>query len=610
MSSDPHSQKRARPGSMQIDQTGGKLPESPASSILFPNPTNTKLAKRSISSSVVQPLAPEADHGIDSSGVERAGEASEYDAEGPKPYVPTRKLKKKMEKQARIVSRDAGDRILSTIYFDEITASPSSVTWDSDPELLCCYNWLDEVDTNTIFVPGGPPKWVGKSLPFTLPRDTGYSYTDYNYVRQPRDPYSPMFNALSVMRPDFCFNDVDVIADRNNLRLLLEFVSGKANGPFRLDVFVTLNTLMLVRSGENFWKNQDANTGGGYGGNFEKQFTRPGEGLEDATSHYRAIRYPMGPLNVVCRFEADAYYDGEGTSDGLTSEEADMVKGGLESRPQFNFRMPIRVLQKGHVVPTAQVAELKSTVYKKSTEIKHEKSATDRVKCMDQLWFGRTSCLIIGQLQPGTGTIEEEMVQINDAAPKIKMWEERQQENLQKLVTLLTQLRATVKQEKGPIRAAVLAREERAGPIVLRSKETKLPIVKREFFERHWKLTPAYNGPPQFGRGRGRGLGGRGFGRGTSSGYQRGGAYGYGQPAHPYAQSAPQRTQPAPQWTQQAPQWTQPPQYAQPATDCGRLTPPTQNGRSARRSSPDYGRGGGSHNTRGGRGRGDGHGYR
>ena len=435
--------------------------------------------------------------------------------QGPPP--PTASQKKKMAKQARLVSRDAGD-ILQSINCDEVMPLPHNIEWTQEPELLCCYNWQEAEDTNTIFVPGGPPKWTPPSLPHTLKPDSGFSYSDYNYVRQPRDPYSPMFHALSIMKPDFCFNDVDVIADRNNLRVLLDFVSGKANGPFRLDLFVTLNTLMLVRNGENFWKNQDAG-GVGFGGNFEKAFTRPGEGLEDATSHYRAIRYPIGALNVVCRFEADAYYDG--APDELTEDEVKVVSGGLAEKPRFNFRNPMRVLQKGHIVPTAQMAELKTTAYKGDQ--------TSGVKCMDQLWFGRTKHLMTGQYQPGTGTIDKRRVKIEDATPKIKKWEEAQQANLQKLAGLLTQLRALVKQERGPIRAAVLVREERSGPVIVRSKEMKWPIVKREFFERHWQLTPASARPPQFGGGRG-----QVFGRGGIPGHQRGGLPGYqrGSPSH------------------------------------------------------------------------------
>jgi hypothetical protein len=418
---------------------------------------------------------------------------------------PTKGQKNRMAKQARLVSRDAGD-ILHTISFEDVMPVPDEVTWDQDPELLCCYNWSDNERSNTIYVPGGPPRWTPQSLPHTLKPDSGFNYKDYNYVRKPRDPYSPMFEALNVMKPDMCFNDVDVIADRNNLRVLLEFVSGVRNGPFRLDLFVTLDTLMLVRNGDKMWM-QSGKGGAGYGGNFEMAFTRPGEGLEDATSHYRAIRYPMGSLNVVCRFEADAYCDE--APDELTAEEVAVVSGGIARVPAFNYAAPISILQKGHVIPSAQMAELKTTAYKP------EDYGT--VKCMDQLWFGRTKHLITGRYQPKTGVMEAGKVKVEDATPKITNWQENKQENLRKLVALLKQLRDLVKQERGPIRAAVLVREERDGPIVVRSKEMRYPIVKREYFERHWQLRRQ----PHFDGGRGQGYGPGSLNRGGMENYRR-----------------------------------------------------------------------------------------
>ena len=79
--------------------------------------------------------------------------------------------------------------------------------------------------------------------------------------------------------------------------------------------------------------------------------------MEDATSHYRAIRYTMGPLNVVCRFEADAYDDGI-IPDDLTQTEAAAVRGanegGLAERGKFTYNAPIRVLQKGHIACSLQ----------------------------------------------------------------------------------------------------------------------------------------------------------------------------------------------------------------------------------------------------------------
>jgi hypothetical protein len=332
-------------------------------------------------------------------------------------------------------------------------------------------------------------------VPHTLDPDSGFQYTDYNYARQPRTPYEPMFAAMSIMNPTYNLMSTDVLCDRNNLRVLLEFVQGKGNGPFRLDLYSIFDTLVIVRNQSKWWSHGN---GESYGCNFEKFFTTPAEGMEDATSHYRAIRYPMGPLNVICRFEADAYDDGV-ASDVLTESEREaVVSGGLTERPTFKFNAPMRVLQKGYIVPTAQMVELKTQ------RAREEFSA---VACQDQLWFGRTSLLYTGSYEAGTGVVNK--IRNEDAMKRIKKWEDHNQESLRKLAALLGMLKAIMKKERRPNRAVVLVREDKAGPLTVRSMESTNRAVGRDAFQKYWRRESA---PQQFGR-RGRGgyaPGGRG----------------------------------------------------------------------------------------------------
>ncbi|KAJ4352044.1 uncharacterized protein N0V89_007390 [Didymosphaeria variabile] len=402
------------------------------------------------------------------------------DGEG-KPKEPTAKMKKKMDVMAKIVQKEAGLVIL-TVEQNHLIPTSFNVTWDQDKtKLLCSYNWQGTNDgTNTIFVPGGPPKFVpNRALPCVLEADSGFQAADYNYVRKPWEPFAPLFTALGVMNPGYQFFDIDVLADRNNLRILLEFCQGKANGPLRLDVHMVYNTLVLVRKGEKFWKRQIS----GVGNNFEKNFTRPGDDMEDATSHYRAIRYPMGPLEVVVRFEADAYFE-EAASDDLDPTEADAVTGALlAERPRYDFRPPVRFFQKGHIVPTAQVAELKT--------VTHKDEGTSAVSCQDQLWFGRTTHLLTGvyKMEDGKGKILR--IKYENAKERVDRWEEKNQDALRKLVDLLSRIRTALKQQEGPVRAGLLVRESRDGPLILRTMLRKSHIIGREFFSTHWERKPA-----------------------------------------------------------------------------------------------------------------------
>ncbi|KAG9193490.1 hypothetical protein G6011_03525 [Alternaria panax] len=419
------------------------------------------------------------------------------------------KYQKKKERFEQSIERDAGE-ILETIEKDALTPVAEQVVWDKDPELLCCYNWQASEDgTNTIFVPGEPAKWQEPPLPHTLNPDSGFTYSDYNYARQPRNPYLPMFHALSLMAPNTNLHDVDVLADRNNLRILLEFAQGKSNGPFRLNLYLVFNTLVIVRRESRWWKHAD---GKSYGFNFEKDFTQTTEGMEDATSHYRAIRYSMGPLNVVCRFEADAYDDGI-VPDNLTQTEAAAVRGasegGLAEKGKFTYNAPIRVLQKGRIVPTAQMLELKTQAY--------NPEGAGLVQCQDQLWFGRTSLLFTAPYERGMGTVRH--VKKEDATERVKTWESKQQESLRKLVALLVRFRDVLKRERRPNRALVLVREGKSGPIVLRTMEERSAGVDRDMREKFWPL------PTHGYRGRGGGLGGGGRGAFNAGPRGRGGHF-------------------------------------------------------------------------------------
>ncbi|EUC33366.1 hypothetical protein COCCADRAFT_96310 [Bipolaris zeicola 26-R-13] len=422
-----------------------------------------------------------------------------------------KKRKKRLERFEKVIAKDAGE-VVETIELDSLIPISQKVSWDQDPEILCCYNWQASTDgTNTIFVPGEPAKWQQPALPHHLKRDSGFQYQDYNYARKPKNPYSPMFQALSVMNPGVTFHDVDILADRNNLRVLLEFAQGKANGPFRLNIYLVFNTLVIVRRESRWWKLSDGHS---YGINFERDFTTTTDDMCDATSHYRAIRYKMGPLNVVCRFEADAYDDGMG-NDNLTESEVAATTGngaGPTTRPTFNYSAPVRVLQKGHIVPTAQMVELKTQAY-------HPESSA-LVQCQDQLWFGRTSLLFTAPYDKETGRVQR--VKKEDATERVARWEQAQQEALQKLVALLVRIRAVLVRERRPNRAVVLVREAKGGPLALRTMEERSYAVDRDTMEIFWPPRAhsfgGHRGRGGYDRGRGSFQGSRGRGQGGPGG--------------------------------------------------------------------------------------------
>jgi hypothetical protein len=113
------------------------------------------------------------------------------------------KKERKKERKDRVLNLGRGP-LLHSIPASAVHPVAERVAWDTEPELLCSYNWAAAEDgTNTLFVPGGPPRWTPRALPCVLQGDSGFHPTDYNYVRQPKDPFSAVFHALGAMNPGF-----------------------------------------------------------------------------------------------------------------------------------------------------------------------------------------------------------------------------------------------------------------------------------------------------------------------------------------------------------------------------------------------------------------------
>ncbi|KAK5709768.1 hypothetical protein LTR17_019482 [Elasticomyces elasticus] len=164
------------------------------------------------------------------------------------------------------------------------------VTSTESPELLCSYNWqLTESGENLICVPGAPPVWTPHTLPIKLDRDEGPRLVDHHAYGLPKYPFEPVFCAMDVMNPQRQLDDVDIIANRNSLRKLLDFAASRSQEPFRIDLHLVRQTLFLTRREKSalIMTGGRRNTGG-YGQNFKKTFTTPVAGLESSSGHPRS----------------------------------------------------------------------------------------------------------------------------------------------------------------------------------------------------------------------------------------------------------------------------------------------------------------------------------
>ena len=272
------------------------------------------------------------------------------------------------------------------------------------------------------------------TLPVTLAKDSpkshGTFFTDqHGGVASPPlsfRPFTPLFNALRIMRPSFDFTAVDLLAPRRTLRLLLRFISNKVKESFAIDLHMVQSTLIMTchpRTMRQVIHGCDHN---GYGQAFEATFTTPGKELEASRSHNRVINYALGDLNCVVQHEVDAWYEAGKSSVDSTSFQSDpdkivssFTKLSLsESAPRSNARHTwpnLSVLQSGHNIMSSKLAEIKT----------RGPSPLRLGRIMPQLWLGRTPYLIEGIHERGNGVFRR--VDILNVAKKFPAWEKRNQ---------------------------------------------------------------------------------------------------------------------------------------------------------------------------------------
>lgn len=274
-------------------------------------------------------------------------------------------------------------------------------------------------------------------MPITLQPDKGVFFVDQNAARIPKYPFEPMFQAAAVMNPQFTFDDVDIVVNRNSLRKLLDFSCGHSLDSFRLSLLMVNNTLFIERNERSARELLTGSNQRGWGHNFEKTFTKFPVGEDESSGHHRVLCYPLGHMRCAVRFEVDACYEANVKED--THVESLLLRlGGLSISSSTNDKLqsskPASHLGTSVVMPQSTAAELKTTQKSKTLS-----------SCLPQLWFGRTPWLIIGKHTKGTF----ESVKITDAAASFEQWETRQQAALQKMVTILDRLRGAVRRNGG-----------------------------------------------------------------------------------------------------------------------------------------------------------------
>ncbi|KAL2001159.1 hypothetical protein VTN02DRAFT_2142 [Thermoascus thermophilus] len=377
--------------------------------------------------------------------------------------------------------------LIKTIESAQIPCSGHPITSSSPFDLLCTYNWRD-ARTPSIYVPGAPPRWEPRNLPVAIPQDRGKFFIDEDAYRASEYPFEPLFQALSVMNPNFNFQDVDLVTNRNSLRKLFDFAEGRTCQSFRIDLNLVNETLFLTRRERKARTVlRGTNRSNGFGHGFEQMFSKRSPPLEDSSGHYRVITYPLGPLKCVIRFEVDAYCDSnddlppQGQASPASSDESVAPSPeslSLQERETRETPGSINVIRRGHVIPCAATAEIKS-----------RSKFLGPTGTMPQLWFGRTPHLLCGIHKDGV----IEQIKERNCAPQFQEWEVRHQTGLRKLVQLIEELRQTTTLAEN--RSCVAVFEKTVKPSVLKifSFSKTRPVLPKAIIARYWRDPPRQN---------------------------------------------------------------------------------------------------------------------
>lgn len=234
-----------------------------------------------------------------------------------------------------------------------------------------------------------------------------------------------------MMNATFDFKPVDIVVNRDSLKLLLGFCGGVPRESFSLDLSVIKNTLFIEpcrRSMSETEEHQSLQNPSDWGHAFKMQFTEAPRGLESATASCRAIQYDLGDLNCVVQFEADAYYDDPTRRKSLAKRKQKDVSIKVYKPPVLANHWETPLLSRA--VKQNTVAEIVSCADGEAPK-----------GLLPEMWFGRTQWYIQGFYKSET----VKTVDIKNLGVKVVQWENKVQTELRKMVSLLSQLREAVR---------------------------------------------------------------------------------------------------------------------------------------------------------------------
>ncbi len=283
-----------------------------------------------------------------------------------------------------------------------------------------------------------------------MAKDQGSFFVDQNTARCAAYPAEALFRSLAVMQPRLSMLDFDLVTDRNCLRKLLRFVSGQdPDKPFRIDIQMQGSVMFLCRWETDLKMVILGHQNFGFGHGFEKATTTFDKDLRDSSGHHRVVKYNLGGIRCLVRYEADACIGGKESDKGgfekaqpddkaktndekPASDEADLLDALQSLTVAPTTKGTVRVMRSGRVVSPSDILEIKT----RAAHRRLQRRDLDEF-IMPQLWFAQTLNLVVGYHQQGRfGEVQKFLAM----KPELDRWEKRHQPELKKLVGLVRRL--------------------------------------------------------------------------------------------------------------------------------------------------------------------------
>ena len=254
-----------------------------------------------------------------------------------------------------------------------------------------------------------------------------------------------MMRAISLQYPQMEKEKIDIIACRNTLGKLLDFVN-EGTKTFEMDVEIIGETAIIIRKEP---KATETIVGfRGFGFNFPDEYTTWRDNVKGSSSHHRAAKFEFAGLKYIMRYETDAYLPQKAELVEMQDPTADYDEN-IAMGPCLDERIAAETLAIAEKHPQASQ---KLTIHRRGTSINHNSLAEIKTRAigkridmealLPRLWLSQTVNIITAYHKGGRFNDINEL----DVRAQIDAWEKKNVDNLRKLDTLVRKVVEVVKE--------------------------------------------------------------------------------------------------------------------------------------------------------------------